>query len=105
MSYSPIRTNKCSATTGNTSDTNANARVLSANVATTKPQSASASVNVDPWAGFYKKSLENRQQHIHGVFPKAPLKEELGVNVADHMIENCIGTFWGFLALEEIAKW
>lgn len=64
---------------------------------TPKPQTASGAT-VDPWAGFYKKSLENRQQQINGIFPQAPKKEELKANVADHMVENCIGILTCFYA-------
>lgn len=57
---------------------------------TTKSQTTSAA-SVDPWAGFYKKSLENRRQQMQGIFPHK--REELPAKVADNMIENCIGTF------------
>jgi hydroxymethylglutaryl-CoA reductase len=82
MSNRRIFSNKCSASVeATTSDKQ---------TSTTKSQATSAT-SVDPWAGFYKKSLENRQQQIHGIFPHK--SEELPDKVADHMIENCIGKF------------
>lgn len=71
---------------------------------TPKPQTASGTT-VDPWAGFYKKSLENRQQQINGIFPQAPKKEELKANVADHMVENCIGILTLCFALTQRYFW
>eukprot|EP01127_Copromyxa_protea_P012212 TRINITY_DN3158_c0_g1_i1.p1 TRINITY_DN3158_c0_g1~~TRINITY_DN3158_c0_g1_i1.p1 ORF type:complete len:955 (+),score=219.98 TRINITY_DN3158_c0_g1_i1:54-2867(+) len=63
--------------------------LLNADASTGTPQQASETA--DPWAGFYKKSLETRQQQIHGIFSQK--SEVLKDQVADHMIENCIGTF------------
>lgn len=87
MSCSSVKPNKCSSEQG------APAQIQ----VSTMPQSTSAATVLDPWAGFYKKSWETRQQQIHNVFPQAPKKEELGNTAADHMVENCIGLFSAML--------
>eukprot|EP01126_Amoeba_proteus_P031893 TRINITY_DN3119_c0_g1_i3.p1 TRINITY_DN3119_c0_g1~~TRINITY_DN3119_c0_g1_i3.p1 ORF type:complete len:370 (+),score=73.34 TRINITY_DN3119_c0_g1_i3:129-1238(+) len=47
----------------------------------------------DLWSGFYKKSLTSRQQQINEILPGTQKSEKLREEVADNMIENCIGTF------------
>eukprot|EP01084_Bolivina_argentea_P165806 287975_1 len=42
-----------------------------------------------PWSGFFKKSIQERQQAVHNEANECGL---LPLNIADIMIENCIGT-------------
>jgi degradative hydroxymethylglutaryl-CoA reductase len=44
------------------------------------------------WTGFWKKSLKERQKQISLIYPNEKFTESLDDDVADKMIENCIGT-------------
>ena len=41
------------------------------------------------WSGFYKKSLAERQQQLELIYPIK--QSNLSLDVANNMIENCIG--------------
>jgi hydroxymethylglutaryl-CoA reductase len=45
------------------------------------------------WAGFYKKTLQERRDQLRLVFPQLKPKKSLPLSVADNMIENCVGKF------------
>ena len=45
------------------------------------------------WSGFYKKSIQTRQDQLRLVYPRLPTNTTLPNNIADNMIENCIGIF------------
>ena len=44
------------------------------------------------WSGFYKKTIQERQNQLKLVYPHISHDIELGQDIADNMIENCIGT-------------
>jgi len=45
------------------------------------------------WAGFYKKTIQERQDQIKLVYPQLNPQQSLPSTVADNMIENCVGTY------------
>lgn len=45
------------------------------------------------WAGFYKKTIQERQDQIKLVYPHLNPQQSLPSTVADNMIENCVGTY------------
>ncbi|XP_049849846.1 uncharacterized protein LOC126320410 [Schistocerca gregaria] len=45
------------------------------------------------WSGFYRKTLQERQDQIELVYPHLGHPQSLSPQVADNMIENCIGIF------------
>ena len=58
------------------------------------PEAAANSENKPSiWAGFYKKTIQERQDQIKLVYPQLNPQQSLPASVADNMIENCVGTY------------
>jgi hydroxymethylglutaryl-CoA reductase len=67
-------------------------------MATSKPaisvsEAANSENKPSIWAGFYKKTIQERQDQIKLVYPQLNPQQSLPATVADNMIENCVGTY------------
>eukprot|EP01125_Pyxidicula_operculata_P004586 TRINITY_DN1728_c0_g1_i1.p1 TRINITY_DN1728_c0_g1~~TRINITY_DN1728_c0_g1_i1.p1 ORF type:complete len:824 (+),score=163.68 TRINITY_DN1728_c0_g1_i1:965-3436(+) len=53
-----------------------------------KPTASSPGV----WSGFYKKAIKTRLDQLQLMYPQLKMNTLLPNNIADNMVENCIGT-------------